>query len=116
GGLSLSAAGIISGTPTASGSFTFTVTAAAGGCSGTRSYNLVIACDAGITINPTTLPAGQAASAYSQQLTVTPTGTYTFALAQGNLPSGLTLNATTGLISGMPLVVGTASFVVKITN
>jgi uncharacterized repeat protein (TIGR01451 family) len=116
GGLTVGNGGVISGTPTASGTFTFTVTATAGGCSGSRGYTIVIACDAGITINPATLPAGQAGSTYSQQLTVTPAGTYTFALAQGNLPSGLTLNTTTGLISGMPLVVGTASFVVKVTN
>ncbi|MFN7973918.1 MAG: putative Ig domain-containing protein [Acidobacteriota bacterium] len=43
GGLTLSAGGVLSGTPTASGTFNFVVTATdAGGCTGTQSYTLTI--------------------------------------------------------------------------
>ena len=44
-GLSLSAAGTISGTPTATGTFNFTVTVSdASGCSGSQSYSITVVC------------------------------------------------------------------------
>ena len=43
-GMSMTSAGVVSGTPTVTGSFTFTVTAtAANGCTGSRAYTLTIA-------------------------------------------------------------------------
>ncbi|MBI1760867.1 MAG: putative Ig domain-containing protein [Acidobacteria bacterium] len=112
-GLTLSSAGVLSGTPTTLGSFNFRVTATAAiGCSGFRDYTLTIVCPT-VTITPTALAAGTAGAAYSQPLSVSPAGSYTFSLAQGNLPSGLTLNASTGVISGLPLVTGTYSFGIK---
>lgn len=49
-GLTLTSAGIISGTPTATGTFNFTVTVSdASGCSGTRSYSITTICS---PINP----------------------------------------------------------------
>jgi predicted extracellular nuclease len=41
-GLTLSAAGLLSGTPTKAGIFNFTVTAVSGSCSGSRSYTLIV--------------------------------------------------------------------------
>jgi hypothetical protein len=47
-GLTLSAAGTISGTPTATGTYNFTVTATdASGCSGSQAYSITIACPTG---------------------------------------------------------------------
>src|SRR5262249_5228090 len=40
-------------------------------------------------------------------------GSYTFALTTGNLPTGLTLNTATGVLSGTPTVTGNYSFTVK---
>ncbi|MDH4473029.1 MAG: choice-of-anchor J domain-containing protein [Fluviicola sp.] len=52
GGLTLSTAGVISGTPTATGTFNFTVTVSdASGCTGIQSYSILIGCPA----NPTSL-------------------------------------------------------------
>lgn len=46
-GLTLSAAGTISGTPTATGTFNFTVTVSdASGCSGSQSYSITVVCPA----------------------------------------------------------------------
>jgi len=46
-GLTLSTAGTISGTPTATGTFNFTVTVSdASGCSGSQSYSITVACPA----------------------------------------------------------------------
>jgi len=40
---------------------------------------------------------------------------YTWSIASGALPAGLTLTAATGVISGTPTATGTASFTVKVT-
>ncbi|HNG31486.1 MAG TPA: putative Ig domain-containing protein, partial [Blastocatellia bacterium] len=112
-GLTLNAAtGAITGTPTSVGSFAFTVTAGSGGCSASSSFTIAVAC-AGISLSPATLPGGQAGVAYSQTITVNPAGSYTFSIVQGNLPAGLTLNPSTGVISGLPTVTGTSTFIVK---
>jgi hypothetical protein len=102
-GLSLSNAGVITGTPTSTANAIFTVRSTdANSCTGTRSYSLTPAC-APITVNPTSLANGTLGLAYSQ--TITATGGLTphaFTVSAGTLPAGLTLNATTGLISGTP--------------
>jgi uncharacterized protein (TIGR03437 family) len=54
GGMSLSAAGFLSGAPTVFGTFNFTVRATdANGCTGTRAYMLTIAAECGYTLTPT---------------------------------------------------------------
>jgi hypothetical protein len=113
GGLSLnSSTGAITGTPTTAGSFSFSISAAAGICSGIGSYTLVIACPT-TTLSPSSLPGGNVGVAYSQTLSVTPAGTYSFSVLTGTLPSGLNLNASTGVISGTPSATGTATFTIQ---
>jgi hypothetical protein len=113
-GLSLHAAtGAITGTPATSGSFSFTVVAAAGACAGSRSYTLAVGCPNLSFTTASPLAPGQAGIAYSQPLSVTPAGGYGFSLAQGSLPGGLTLHPTTGVLSGLPAFAGTVSFIVK---
>jgi len=114
-GLTLNAAtGQLTGSPTTAGSFNFRIAASSGSCSGVRDYSVTVAC-AGLTITTTSLPAGAAGATYSQTLAVNPTGSYSFALAQGSMPSGLTLNPATGVISGTPTVTGSFSFSVRAT-
>jgi hypothetical protein len=112
--------GAIAGTPTAVGSFDFTITATdANGCPGTRLYTVVIAapgCPV-ITLSPITLPPGRVGLSYSQAITPAGgTGPYTFVVASGTLPSGLTLGSTTGVISGVPLSPGLSSFTIQATD
>ena len=115
-GLTLTAAGVLSGTPTASGSFTFTVTATdastgSGPYSGSRSYTLNIAGPA-IAVGPATLPAGTVAAAYSQALSASGgTAPYTYAITAGALPAGLTLTSA-GVVAGTPTAGGTFNFTV----
>ncbi len=117
GGLSLSAGGVLSGAPTAFGTFAFTVTATdANGCAGARSYSLLISNCAAITVNPASLPNGLIGAGYSQTFTATGGATpYTFAVSAGTLPAGLTL-ASSGALTGAPTAAGTFTFTVKTTD
>lgn len=110
-GLTLSSAGVLSGTPTAAGSVTFTVRGTdSNGFSGSRAYSFFVAAPT-ITISPSTLPSGTGGSSYIQPVTATGgNAPYTYAVASGTLPTGLTLNASTGAISGTPTAAGTYNF------
>ncbi len=62
-------------------------------------------------------PGGEVNVAYSNQLTVTGgTSPFTWSVASGSLPPGVTLGASTGLLSGTPTAAGTFSFTVKVTD
>lgn len=101
-GLSLSAnSGIISGTPVTTATASFTIRALdSNGCQGDRPYTLTPTCPT-LTLTPGSLPTVMVGTAYSQTLTATGgTGPYNWAVSSGTLPTGLTLNATTGVISG----------------
>ncbi len=55
--------------------------------------------------------------AYSDALAVTGgTGPFTWAVSGGSLPAGLTLNASTGVLSGTPTAAGLYTFTVKVTD
>lgn len=115
-GLTLSGAGAITGTPTASGTFNFTVSATdANGCTGNQDYTIVVNCG-GISISPTTLPAPSLGVAYSQNLTASGgTAPFTFSVAAGNLPDGLMLSSA-GAITGTPTTPGDFNFTVTATD
>lgn len=68
------------------------------------------------SISPPSLPAGIIGVPYSQQFTqMGCTGGATWSLAAGALPNGMTLNATTGVISGTPTASDTFDFTIKVT-
>ncbi|UYK80870.1 putative Ig domain-containing protein [Xanthomonas sacchari] len=114
-----SASGALSGTPTATGNFSFTLTAT-DSTSGTpgqaaRSYTLAIVAPT-LTVAPSTLPSGTAGTAYSQTLSTSGgTAPYTYALSSGALPAGLSLSSA-GVLSGTPTVAGSFTFVVGVTD
>ena len=68
------------------------------------------------TITTSSLPNGKVGEAYSEALTADGTEPITWSISGGALPDGLTLNETTGEISGTPTADGTAKFTVKATN
>ena len=68
------------------------------------------------TITTSSLPNGKVGEAYSEALTADGTEPITWSISGGALPDGLTLNETTGEISGTPTAAGTASFTVKAEN
>jgi subtilisin family serine protease len=69
------------------------------------------------TVTTTSLPAGAVGAAYSATLQATGgTPPYAWSLDSGSLPSGLTLDTSTGAISGTPTSAGTSSFTAKVTD
>ncbi|MEO8613106.1 MAG: putative Ig domain-containing protein, partial [Chloroflexota bacterium] len=116
-GVTLATDGTLSGTPTASGTFTFSVTVA----DSTLPTALTDSKTYSLTINPTgtitlgALPNGAINVPYSATITVTPTNTYTFAVTSGTLPTGLTLS-TAGVLSGTPTTTSSFTFTVQATS
>ncbi len=116
-GLSVASNGALTGTPTASGTFSFDVTATDTLFNtGTRSYSLTID-PAPLTINPTSLPNGTVGTGYSQTIVASNgSAPYSYAVIAGSLPTGLALNGGTGAITGTPTTPGSYSFTVQATD
>ena len=111
--------GTLSGTPTQAGSFAITVTATdSNGATGSVADTLTVnPATSSLTLSPTTLPGATANSAYSVTVTATGgSGTYTFAVSSGSLPSWLALNTSTGVLSGTPTTTGTSTFTITATD
>ena len=108
-GLSLSASGQITGTPTTGGSYTFIIEAgAAGATAGTKSFTINI----GLALGPAALPAGTTGVAYNAALTANgATAPVQWSVTTGTLPAGLTLGD--GALSGTPTQQGTFTFTVQ---
>jgi hypothetical protein len=103
---------LIAGTPTAAGSFPFTLTVQdPDGNYMAKAYTFQV-----LGITPTTLPDATKGTAYSQVLSgVGGVGPYTFALELGDLPDGMTL-ADDGTISGTPTETGDFPMTISISD
>jgi len=109
------ATGVIAGTPTAPGTFNFTVRVADGLTTATKALSITIG--GALTITTASLPGGQVGLAYSQALQASGgTGSYTWSRVWGMLPAGLSLNSATGVISGIPTMVASFSFIVRVQD
>ncbi|MEN3332321.1 MAG: hypothetical protein V7641_1686 [Blastocatellia bacterium] len=117
-GLTLSQAGNIAGTPTTAGTSNFVVKVTdSNNASATKALTIVVKPAAPLTITTTRLPRGSVGTTYSQNLGASGGQTpYNWSQMSGNLPAGLSLNQTTGVISGVPELAGSASFVIKLTD
>lgn len=116
-GMTLSSAGKLSGTPTAthSGNVTFQVKDSADQTATVTSALNVV--PAPLVISTNTLPVADAALAYSQELQATGgTPPYTWSVTAGTLPPGLTLDPTTGTIAGTPTASGGGDVTFEVTD
>jgi Flp pilus assembly secretin CpaC len=120
-GLSLNPAmGTISGTPTAAGNSNFTVSVADSGTptkSVTTALSISVAAAAPILAVLNSLPSGNIGGPYDAVLTATGgKAPYTWTVAAGALPTGLTLAPSTGTITGTPNTTGSFTFTMQVTD
>ena len=116
-GLSLSSTGAITGTPTTAGTANFTVQVAdSGSQTSTKALSITVNPTA-LTITTSLLPSGTVGTTYSSTLTATGgTTPYTWSIASGSLPAGLSVDPNTGAITGTPSAAGISSFTVQVTD
>lgn len=117
-GLSLnSASGTISGTPSTAGTSDFTVQVTDNAGNTARQALRITINPTALAITTASLPGGTAGAAYSQTLAATGgTQPYAWSLASGSLPPGLSLNGTSGAITGTPTTAGTFTFTARVTD
>ena len=118
-GLTLEADGRVTGTPTATGVFRFTVTAthADSLCAGRREYALTVTppCPS-LTLSPATLADGKRGKAFQQSLaSAGGKAPYTYAVTAGAPAPGLRLSAG-GVLSGTPTTAGAFPITVVTTD
>ena len=118
-GLTLNTAtGVISGIPTQAGTFTLTIDATNASGLGTGTAVLSI-----LSADPTAVPtitsnlgaSGTVGSSFTYSIAATGFPT-SYRLVSGTLPSGLTLNPVTGVISGTPTQQGNFGVTIGATN
>ncbi len=113
-GLSLNpTTGAITGTPTGGGTYNFTVQIADSNnppATASASLSITINPAVALSVTTTSLPNGFAGMPYSAQLSASG-GVYPYTWSNvGNLPPGLSLNSSSGVISGTPTQTGTTDF------
>jgi hypothetical protein len=119
-GLALSPAGVLSGTPTAEGSWGFEITARDNGRSDTKVFSIIVRRPLAVApskplATPPRPSVWEVGVPFSAKLTPSGgSGTYSFALA-GSLPSGLALGPD-GTIVGTPRSAGVSRATVKLTD
>ena len=108
--------GTLSGTPPAPGTFTFNVQVSdSAGAIATKSISLTVSPSQLLITTSANLPDGTIGASYSVNMTAQG-GTPPFTWSANGLPNGLSLNASTGAISGAPLAGGPISFTVQVTD
>ena len=120
-GLTLNAStGVLSGTPTTAGPYSFDVTASNGvPMDDVDPYSLtIVAAGAApvITGPASPLTNGTVGSSYSATITATGATPITWSISGGTLTPGMALNPSTGVYSGTPSTAGTYSFTVRADN
>ena len=117
-GLSLaSSSGAISGTPTGSGTSTFTVQAADANAQKTSATLSLTINPPPLAVTTTSLPSGTQNAAYSATASAAGgTPPYTWSVVSGSLPAGLSLASSSGAISGTPTGSGTSTFTVQVAD
>jgi len=114
-GLSLSNAGLISGTPTSTSAANFTITVTdASGCTVANSFTITPACPV-VTVTPNPLSSGTVGTAYTGSPSASG-GITPYSWTASSLPAGLSINPSTGAITGTPTASGNATITAADAN
>ncbi len=105
---------ILGGTPTKPGSYTFTIQVA-DSVSATATAQFTVAIG-GLAITTSALPVAAVGASYSQTLSAAGTAPYTWTVTAGALPAGLSLDSSSGTISGTPTAAGTSNVTIQVTD
>jgi large repetitive protein len=118
-GLALSSAGLLSGTPTAEGSWQFEVAAQTGGQSDTETFAISVRQSLVVTspFAPAPRPSAEVGILLGKSAKATGgSGSYTWSVSAGALPPGLTLDPAKGTITGTPTAAGSFRFVLTASD
>jgi hypothetical protein len=120
-GLTLNGDGTLTGVPTAEGTYPFTVSGSYQSRTGQRTYQVAVGAIT-VTLAQATLTAVKVGDNYSfdfkPELAVAGDAAYnvsgvSWSVSGGALPSGVALNAATGVLAGVPSAPGTQAFTVQ---
>ena len=114
-GLTLATNGSLTGTPSVSGSFPVTITATTGAGTLSLSTSLVVL-GSPINSDTTVVSTGSVGATYTDGVSATGYPSPTYSVTSGALPTGVTLDSSTGAISGSPTVGGTFTFSITASN
>jgi hypothetical protein len=115
-GITLSASGLLSGTPTSAGSFDFTARVATDSPAQEfrRGYTIVV--NPAVAVGTANLPAATRFTPYTATLAATGgVGPFSWTIASGTLPAGLSVSAA-GVISGSSTLAGAFNFTAQVTD
>jgi len=120
-GVSLDSTGILAGTPTTAGDYSFTVVASNGAGTPITSPQITVhvaAMPVGPSFTSGNNPPATAdlGAAFSYLFVATGQPAPTYAVSSGSLPPGLSLNVVSGLLSGSPKTAGTYTFTISADN
>lgn len=110
-----SGTGVLSGTPTAGGTWTFTVNVSdSAGTTGSKIFNLTAVTPPAPLVSTETLPFGYLYTPYSAALAAAGTGPLSWSVS--GAPSWLSINSSTGALTGTPSSAATISLTVSATD
>jgi hypothetical protein len=117
-GLGITDSGIISGTPTTQGTSTFIVQVVDAQSADNDFQQLSLTVQnptvPPVSVTTTSLPNAKRNKSYSQTMQATGgVAPYSWAIVSGSLPAGLSLNSSTGVISGKATTLGLYNFTVR---
>jgi CSLREA domain-containing protein len=113
-GVELSASGLLAGTPTQIGYYSFTVSAIdQSSCKGSRPYGLDVGCQA-MALLPLNIPVGDLGAPYHLEFTATG-GVAPYRFVASGLPPGLEFSRE-GLLAGTPRARGVTDITITVTD
>ena len=113
----LNITGTIAGIPTTAGEYRFTVQVRSGEDSDSMQFRIVIASLQPLSVQTNNLANGIVGAVYSASLAASGgTEPYAWSVSAGSLAAGLTLNPSSGVISGTPTTAGVSDFTATVTD